>query len=269
MDRIIVKELMDDPRADVRDLEHSLAFIRWVNVRLGGIEGALKPLRAWAPAWPKRTPMSVLDIGTGSADIPVAIKRWAMAAGLDVRVTGLEKHPKTLQLAKQHVGGIEGVTLVQGDALSLVEQFGPASFDYVHAGMFLHHLQNKDVERVLIAMDRVARRGIIWNDLLRTPFALRAIKVITMFRAHCVRHDAIVSVRAGFVRSEVEALASAAGITYGAYEQTKVTQRFTYAGQKPAPTQPATPSGGSLNATGPAPFKPQVHVVGARKKTAT
>lgn len=250
---------MDDPRADVRDLELSLRFIRWVNEKLGGTEAALKPLRAWAPAWPRRTPITILDVGTGSADIPVAIKRWAMAAGHDVRVTGLEKHPKTLQIARRHVGGIEGVTLLQGDALELADRFAPASFDYVHAGMFLHHLQDKDVERVLSMMDRVAKRGIIWNDLLRSPFALRAVKVLTLFKSAIVKHDAVASVRAGFTRAEVEALVARAGIGYASYEERGLTQRFTLAGEKPPRETPE-----------PAPaipaFRPVVHIVGPRTR---
>src|SRR5688572_22815097 len=157
--------MMDDPAAGRGELERSLRFIRGVNRLLGGRRALLWHLDRWSVRWPRGRPVTLLDVGTGSADLPVAARRWATARGFDLRVTGVDLHPTTLDLARRHIAGDEGITLVQGDALRLDELYAPGSFDCVHAGMFLHHLSPAGVVACLGVMDRLARSGLIWNDL--------------------------------------------------------------------------------------------------------
>lgn len=171
-------------------------------------------------------------MGTGSADIPVAARRWAAQRGVDLRITAVDLHPTTLDLARLHAGGDEGITLVQADALRLDDLYAPGAFDYVHAGMFLHHLPQEQVCACLRSMNRLARVGIIWNDLLRSRLSLVLLAPLLIGQPRMVRHDAPASVRAGFTRREVLEAASHAGITYARY-RTFLPGRFTLAGEKP------------------------------------
>ena len=232
VDRVITPELMDDPGVDHGELGRSLAYIRGVNRWLGGTRGLLANLRRWSRRWPGGRPVTLLDIGTGSADIPVAARRWAEGAGFDLRVTGVDLHATTLELARRHTDGVEGIELVQGDALRLMDRFSPGSFDYVHAGMFLHHLPFIEVLTVLRIMDRLARAGLVWNDLVRSRTALGLLRPMLLGRPHMVRHDAVASVRAGFTRAEVVDFALRVGIDYARY-RTVLAYRFTLAGEKP------------------------------------
>jgi ubiquinone/menaquinone biosynthesis C-methylase UbiE len=79
--------------------------------------------------------VTLLDVATGSADLPLAATRWARRAGFQLRVTGVDKHHATLALAREHVK--DEVELRPADALELDTYFMPGSFDYVHAGLFL------------------------------------------------------------------------------------------------------------------------------------
>jgi hypothetical protein len=127
-------------------------------------------------------------------------------------VTGIDLHPKTLQLARAHVGDRPEIELVQANALELVDVFDAGAFDYAHAGMFLHHLDDIEVMTVLRIMHRLTTRGLIWNDLLRGAFELVAVRLLTLGRPAIVRHDGLASVAAGFTRTEALELARRVGL---------------------------------------------------------
>jgi len=234
MRRVHTPEMMDAPDAPRERLASALRFIRGVNRRLGGVGALLAHLRRWSVNWPTDRPVTLLDIGTGSADLPVAARRWAKARGFDLRITGVDNHPTTLDLAREHIGETEGVELVEADALSLTDMYANRSFDYVHAGLFLHHMDSEiKVLTMLRIMDRLAARGIVWNDLVRSRAGLVAIRLMTIGRDEMVRHDAYVSVKAGFTKREALDLARRVDLDYCAYSWNLLTHRFTLAGEKP------------------------------------
>jgi len=226
---------MDQPDAPRAELDQSLAFIRRVNVALGGVSAVTRHFDRWSKGWPKGGQVTVLDLGTGSADIPVALHAWGAARGFDLGITGIDVHPTTLSIAREYVKGAKAenaITLMELDARTAFHQFGVASFDYVHAGMFLHHFPDIEVMTLVRIMDRIARKGIIWNDLVRSPIAAAGIRVLTARAAPIVRHDARVSVANGFTKAEVLEIARRLDLRYCTYSAGLVTQRFTLAGQK-------------------------------------
>lgn len=236
MRRIVTPELMDDPGVSRADLARSLAYIRAVNRRLGGVGAMLDRLRAWSREWPRGRTITLLDVATGSADLPLAAARWARAHGHNLRITAIDLHPITLELAREHLDAArrpgepaptDTIALRLADARRLVDDHPPGSFDYVHAGLFLHHLPEIEVLTVLRIMDRLARAGVVWNDLVRSRIALGAVHAITIGMPRIVKHDARVSVRAGFTRREALDLATRAGLARPEYRWSPLTQRFT------------------------------------------
>lgn len=230
-------EHMDDPRATRDELAQALRFIRIINRRLGGSAALIRHLRAWSRHWPRDRAVTLLDLGTGSADIPIAAVRWARRAGFTLRITGVDLHPVTLELAREHVAAnadaADHISLIHADALRLTDQFAARSFDYVHAGMFLHHLGDIEVRTALAIMDKLAARGIVWNDLLRSRTALIATNLLTIAAPRIVRHDALASIRAAFTADEVRDIARRLDLGYAHVRTSFFTQRFTLAGEKP------------------------------------
>jgi ubiquinone/menaquinone biosynthesis C-methylase UbiE len=233
MERTLTPELMDDPAVPRRELGRALRYIRAVNRGLGGVKALLSHLRAWSVNWPRNRPITLLDVATGSADLPLAACRWARRAGFDLRVTGIDKHSETLAFAREQTRAESAITLEQVDALEMDSRFEPGSFDYVHAGLFLHHLPEPQLLRVLASMHRAASKGLVWNDLVRSPVSYRVIKLLTIGQPRMIKHDARVSVLAGFTKEEAESLAQRAGITYARYSWSVLAHRFTIAGEKP------------------------------------
>lgn len=202
---------MDAEDVDPREIEDSFRFIRRVNRWLGGVSSLRRVLAADAHAWPSTRPIRMLDLGTGAADIPLAIDAWGVRVGHAIECVALERHPACLCVARRSVGPHPRIRVVSGDALDLAG-LESASFDYVHAGMFLHHLADDDVVRVLAEMGRLASRRVIWNDLLRSHTSLIAAHLLTIGSPSHVRHDATLSVRKGFTPAHAHALAARAGL---------------------------------------------------------
>jgi ubiquinone/menaquinone biosynthesis C-methylase UbiE len=230
------EEWMDDPNADPAELERSLLFIRRVNALFGYTRSTLRHLDRFADRWNRGETIRILDVATGSADVPLAVLRWAKKRGHDVHIIGLDLHAKTVEAARQEVAtaGIpaEKLTVVQGDATAL--PFEARSFDYVMTSMFLHHLDEPVVVKVLQEMDRVSRRGVIVADLVRRRRAYAWISLFTLLAGPMVRHDARVSVGQAFKKAEIERLRDQAGLSYATY-QAAFGHRFVLAGEKNTP----------------------------------
>jgi ubiquinone/menaquinone biosynthesis C-methylase UbiE len=206
-------ELMDEPGQDAAELGRSLADLRGVNRWLGGTRIVLRHLGRIAAADPRRT-WRLLDVGTGSADIPLAIARWAESRRLAVEVVATDNHPTTLAVARARIAGHPNLRAEPADALDLA--YPDASFDVVLCSTALHHFNRRDeVLRVLREMDRVARAGGIVNDLRRSRPALAGASLLaaTVWRTHPVtRHDGPLSVRRSFTPAELRELAASAGL---------------------------------------------------------
>ncbi len=243
MRRERVPEMMDDPAASRPELERSLEFIRGVNRRLGGTAALLDELSRWKDRLSRSELVRIVDVGTGSADIPVAAVRWGEQHGVPVRVTAVDNHPTTLALAREHVEreGVRvldseedgpGVELVDADAAALVDRLGVRSFDVAHAGMFVHHLDEVRALTVLRVMDRLATRGLVFNDLWRSRLAQLGVWVMTLRSNEMVKHDARWSVRAGFTPREGLDLAKRAGWESPVVRRSFVHQRFSVVSTK-------------------------------------
>ena len=92
---------MDDPAADPADLRRSLAYIRRINSLLGYTRATVRHLDRFSRRWRPGETIHILDVATGSADIPRAILRWAGRRGFDVRIVAVDLHQTTLKLAAQ------------------------------------------------------------------------------------------------------------------------------------------------------------------------
>ena len=87
-------------------------------------------------------PLTLLDVGTGAADIPAALLADARRTGTSVRITAIDSRHEMLAAAvatDPSLANLPGLHLRVGDGLALTDADG--SFDVVHASMVLHHLE--------------------------------------------------------------------------------------------------------------------------------
>jgi ubiquinone/menaquinone biosynthesis C-methylase UbiE len=206
------RELMDEPAQDRGELARSLADLRGVNRWLGGTRVLLHHLEALFERHP-RPEYRIIDLATGSADIPLRVARWARERGVRVEIVATDNHATTLELARAHTAHEPAIRTELADALAL--PWPDDAFDVALLSTALHHFDDdRDCLRVLREMHRVSRIGLIVNDLARSRAALLGARLLaaTVWRTHPVtRHDGPLSIRRAFTPDELRALAARAG----------------------------------------------------------
>jgi SAM-dependent methyltransferase len=198
------RELLDGERLDADELRLNLREMAMLNRLPGGVGQSVDAVLGLLDG---QTDASVLDVGTGFADFPRRLRQIHPA-----HVIALDSRREVLDEARRNLGPINAVTLIQADARAL--PLGDGSVDVTHASLLLHHLDPPDAVRALREMRRVARRGVVVNDLRRgrLAFLLTAVPVLAYTRGAYTRHDAILSARRAYTLVELDRLAAEAGL---------------------------------------------------------
>jgi ubiquinone/menaquinone biosynthesis C-methylase UbiE len=221
-------EWMDADDVDPKQLRRSLSFIRAVNRMLGYTRATIAHLERFSRSWKSGETIRLIDFATGSADIPRAILRWADKRGFDIDIVAVDRHAETVRAARENVSDPR-LHVIQADVLNL--PFDRAEFDYALNAMFLHHLSEDEVVRVMETMSRVSKRGVIVADLIRNARAHAWITLFTVLANPMVKHDARVSVRQAFTQEEILALRDRAGLGFAEFNK-HFGHRFVLAGER-------------------------------------
>ena len=213
MDRLSgAEELLDGPLDDRPALVGNLRDLARVNRRLGGIDLSARAIDVLAPG---RSPIEVLDVGTGGADIPLALIDRGRTRGRLIRVTGIDSRPEVLEaaaLADRRVTATGELALHVADGQAL--PFPDAAFEIVHSSLVIHHLEPGEARALIAEMARVARLGVVVNDLVRGRAAWAGAWALSHLatRNRFTRRDAPLSVRRAYSVAELTALMASAGV---------------------------------------------------------
>ncbi len=205
-------ELLD--RADNSDAEvgENLRDIERLNRYFGGIRAVLRHLRRLISDQPGAR-LEILDIGTGGADIPRAICRWARRRAVAVTIEALDRSEQVLAVAREWSADYPEIRLRRADAPRLPHP--DRSFDFATSSQLLHHLTEAEGVRLLREMRRVARRGVIVTDLVRSrrAYILTTIAIRLLRTSRLTRNDAPMSVLRAYRPDEVRRMAAEAGLS--------------------------------------------------------
>ena len=218
------REHLDGGLGDTTTLDGNLADLARINRIFGGTRLSIRAIARLVEAAVSTThpldgrvrgdPLRVLDVGTGAADIPLALAN-AEGPWPSVVVTAVDSHAEVLAAAERvhpALRGHPGVALALADGRSLPWPDG--AFDIAHCSLVLHHLDRPDAIGFLAELGRVARLGVVINDLNRDRLTLLGAHVLLnlMSRNAWTRHDGVMSVRRAWTRQEAEGLLREAGL---------------------------------------------------------
>ena len=189
-------EHLDDPRVAPELRERSLRDVRRSNTLLGGTHAVLAELSCLLPALGEDA--TLLDVGTGLADIPFRAARRAHRSGVALTTFGVDEAASLLVAARS---GLDAGTCADARRLP----FADASVDVVTCSQVLHHFPDDEIPDVLRELQRVARRFVVVSDLRRSWVAALGFWVVSWpLGFHPVtRHDGFTSVLRGFTAGEL------------------------------------------------------------------
>jgi ubiquinone/menaquinone biosynthesis C-methylase UbiE len=218
-------ELLDGP-LDPAHLEGNLADLRRVNRWLDGAGATWRALRPLLAAHAGATPFRMIDVGTGGADIPLAVWRAGTRERYPIEIVATDSRAEVVAAARKAVVAVPAIA---------IELTGPAAieapdraFDVAHASLLLHHLEPPRAVAMLREMARVSRAAVVVNDLDRK----RRWWVGAWLMSHVLtgnrytRNDAPLSVRRAYRPDEVVEMASRAGLREVARHWTRPGYRY-------------------------------------------
>jgi ubiquinone/menaquinone biosynthesis C-methylase UbiE len=227
--RINQPEIMDEETPDQATVDEIYRYLAAVNRLLGGVRATITRFEQFSRTWRAGERIEVLEVACGAADVPRALIAWGRALGFDVRVTATDILPGALDYARRAAPGDERLRLVAADVRQ--PPFRDRTFDYVTCALFFHHLTDDQIVGALGSFDRLATRGIVVNDLVRSRRAFAWTWLFTWPFHPILHHDGPLSIRRALKPAEMQRLAAEAGLPWLTVRR-HFGHRMTLAGER-------------------------------------
>jgi SAM-dependent methyltransferase len=201
MRRIVIPELLDDDLGTAAEIAGALRDLRRINRWFGGMRTTTTLLGRVALERGCRK-LSILEVGAGAGDVPLAAQRVLAEDGIGLQVTLLDRLWSHLPCG--------GAASVAGDALRL--PFRDGTFDVVSCSLLAHHFEPGTLVNFASESLRVCRHAVLINDLIRSRLHLLLVYLgLPLFSSRITWHDAPASVRRAYTCDEMRALLADVG----------------------------------------------------------
>lgn len=205
MARIVEPELLDQlPASDPRAIRSrgDLRRINWLMTTTGLLAKALDPLMAG------RTDARIVELGTGDGSVLLRVAQAHRGRWPAVRLGLLDMQPVVDAAVLERYRALGWTPdVIQADVFDwLANPSTERDAPIIVANLFLHHFDDKPLRDLL---HRLAARAaaFVCIEPRRSSFALFGSRMLGAIGCNAVtRHDAVVSVRAGFDDGELSAL---------------------------------------------------------------
>lgn len=214
-------EWMDRPQPVSVELVGDLHNLRLFNRYFGSYALIMYFMRRWIlPA----ASMRVLDLATGSGDIPRLIVDYARRIGANLTIDAIDQQPSTVEIARELSTSYPEIDFREGDILSL-ENDRP--YDMVLCSLVLHHFSDEAAVRVLARCRELSIRYVLVSDLRRGWLTSLGVYLLTafIFRQPMTRNDARLSAARSFSFDEFRALAENAHWTDFGHRKFRVARQ--------------------------------------------
>jgi len=198
---------MDRPQLVSSELEKDLRNIRQLNRFFGSHRLVLHFLRRWIKPGDH---VRIVDLATGSGDIPRLIIDYAQKIGAKVEVDALDRQSATLEIARKLSDNYPEISYIDANIL----EWQPADpYDIVLCSLALHHFSDEDAVRLLRRCRELSHKFVLVSDLRRGLLATIGVYLLTalIFREPMTRYDGRVSAARAFSFAELDDLAGRAG----------------------------------------------------------
>ena len=209
--RTVRPEILDElPATDARAIR-SRRDLQRVNRVMGSCGILSRAARRALASAPQHSPVRILELGAGDGGLTLRVATRLAKYWNDAELTLLDRQTLiagATGTAFAHLGWT--LRPVTADALEWAraptQQQRSGRWDVILANLFLHHFDDDGLRELLAA---VAGRcaAFIACEPRRGPFALAGSRLLPALGVSAdTRHDAVVSVRAGFLGDELSRL---------------------------------------------------------------
>jgi SAM-dependent methyltransferase len=202
-----VLEIMDRPQPVSLELERDLQSLRQLNRWFGSYRLVLRFMRRWIKPGAR---LRVVDLATGSGDIPRLLIDFGRNIGAQIEIDAIDRQSATLQIARQLSAGYPEISFHEADILGWN---CAQDYDIALCSLVLHHFSDEDAVRLLRRCRELSKRFVLTSDVRRGFLLRTGVHVLTalIFREPMTRFDARLSAQRAFSFSEMWHLAIRAG----------------------------------------------------------
>lgn len=196
-----ITEIMDKPDADARLLANTYQQFSLINRLLSQWRFVYK--KHIRPHLHASHISTLLDIGFGGGDIPLALARWAREDGLLLHISAIETDKRAFEFARE-LYPPNNVRFFLHSSTELVAQ--GASFDFVISNHLLHHLDEESLRRILAEAENLAQKKVLFNDINRsdTGYTLFNLLSRALFSDSYITTDGLASIKRSFTKKELQ-----------------------------------------------------------------
>ena len=199
--RVLEPEWLDElAPGDLRAIR-SRADLRRVNAAMGNARHIASSLGRQLPG---QGPLRMADLGAGDGALSLAVARRLGRSR--VRLTLVDRAPAVHGITLDRLRRLGWhASVAASDVFDFLER-ASQTFDAVFVNLFLHHFDDARLAR-LLALIAGRSRVFVACEPRRSALALAGSRFLWALGCNDVtRHDAVVSVRAGFTDKELTAL---------------------------------------------------------------
>jgi 2-polyprenyl-3-methyl-5-hydroxy-6-metoxy-1,4-benzoquinol methylase len=214
-------EIMDQPQPVSVELDRDLRHLRRLNRWFGSHRLVLEFMRRWLKPGARTR---LVDLATGSGDIPRLIVDFARKIGAHLDIDAVDQQAATLEIAGKLSASYPEICYQRGNIL---EWNSTEPYDIALCTLALHHFSDDDAVIVLRRCCELSRRFVLVSDL-RGGLLLRAgvqFLTATVFREPMTRHDARLSAVRAFSFSEMHHLAMRAGWSHFGHKKFRLARQ--------------------------------------------
>lgn len=211
--RIYLPEQMDASDCDDAKLQRTYVQLAIINRLLSRMRGLLDREILRDMATRGEGEVTIAELGCGGGDMLAWLAKRCERQGLRVQLVGVDSEPRAIKRAQRKLSRFANVRVVQGS----LEQLEAAKPHYVYCNHVLHHIPPVDLVPVLRRLHACTRRRLLINDLERSPtaYVLYTALAALAFHRSFVFADGRLSIRKGFVVTELREACEAAGFPTG------------------------------------------------------
>ena len=202
-----VLEMMDRPQAVSPELERDLERLRQLNRWFGSYRLVSSFIRRWITPGAQ---MRVVDLATGSGDIPRLLVDYARRIGAQVKVDAVDQQTATLEIARSLSANYPEISY---HAANILEWDCADGYDIALCSLVLHHFSDDDAVKLLRRCRELSKGFVLMSDLRRGFLLQAGVYMLTalIFREPMTRFDARLSAQRAFSFDEMRELAIGAG----------------------------------------------------------